>query len=271
MDFIKKNYEKVLLGVVLIGLAVAAAFLQFMISRERQSLTEARKKIEDQLPAPLRPLNLSTQEDLLRRAEAPLGLDLNNTNKLFNPVQWLRTADGRPVKNEAGNKVGPEAVVATNITPLFLIITLDDVKVLDSGARYYIGVEREAATTPALRKKKPYPTSLNEKNDTFKLSEVKGPPENPTALTLTLNDTGESVTNLAKDHPFKRVDSYTADLKYEPEKRLWANQRTNAALAFAGDVFTISSIKLVATNQYEVVLSAKSNGRNTPIQYSSGP
>ena len=271
MDFIKKNYEKVLLGVVLVGLAVAAAFLQFMISRERQSLTEARRKIEDQLPAPLRPLNLSTQENLLQRAEAPLGLDLDKTNKLFNPVQWLRTADGRPLKNEAGNKVGPEAVVVTNITPLYLTITLDDVKVLDSGARYYIGVEREAAPTPALRKKKPYPTSPNEKNDTFKLSEVKGPPENPTALTLTLNDTGESITNLAKDHPFKRVDSYTTDLKYDPEKRAWANQHTNAALTFAGDVFTIRSIKLVATNQYEVVLSARSNGRNTPIQYSPAP
>jgi hypothetical protein len=121
-----------------------------------------------------------------------------------------------------------------------------------------------------LRAKKLYPTSLSEKNDIFRLSEVKGPTNNPTALTLTLNDTGESVP-LAKDRPFKRVDSYMADLRYDPEKKFWANQRTNAAFAFAGDSFTIRSIILVATNQYEVVLSARSNGKNTPIQYSPGP
>ena len=35
MDFLKKHYEKVLLGVVLVGLAVGAALLPWMISKER--------------------------------------------------------------------------------------------------------------------------------------------------------------------------------------------------------------------------------------------
>ena len=36
MEFLKKHYEKVLLGVVLVGLTVGAASLPLMISGERQ-------------------------------------------------------------------------------------------------------------------------------------------------------------------------------------------------------------------------------------------
>ena len=109
-------------------------------------------------------------------------------------------------------------MVVTKIAPLYTTITLDSVTTTDSGSRYVIGVEREAATTPALRRKKQYYTTPNNKNDTFVLREVKGAPDNPTELVLELNDTGERVV-LKKDVPFKRVDGYTADLKYEPEKK----------------------------------------------------
>ena len=42
MDFLKKHYEKVLLGVVLLGLAVAVAFLPFKIASEKQKLEDMR-------------------------------------------------------------------------------------------------------------------------------------------------------------------------------------------------------------------------------------
>ena len=38
MDFLKKHYEKVLLGVVLLGLAAGAVFLILMIPNERAAL-----------------------------------------------------------------------------------------------------------------------------------------------------------------------------------------------------------------------------------------
>jgi hypothetical protein len=40
MDFLKKNYEKILLGVVLLGLAVAVGFLPFKIASEKQKLKD---------------------------------------------------------------------------------------------------------------------------------------------------------------------------------------------------------------------------------------
>ena len=45
MDFLKKHYEKVLLGVVLLGLAVAVAFLPFKIASEKQKLEDMRNRL----------------------------------------------------------------------------------------------------------------------------------------------------------------------------------------------------------------------------------
>ena len=42
MEFLKKNYEKVVLGVVLLGWTIAACLLPFIISAKRASLEEQR-------------------------------------------------------------------------------------------------------------------------------------------------------------------------------------------------------------------------------------
>ena len=51
---------------------------------------------------------------------------------------------------------------------------------------------------------------------------MEGSLDNPAQLQLILQltDTGERVT-LSKDKPFRRVDGYTADLKYDPEGKKW--------------------------------------------------
>jgi hypothetical protein len=68
---------------------------------------------------------------------------------------------------------------------------------------------------------------------------------------------------LTKDKPFRRVDGYMADLKYDPEKKNWQGQRLNAVLKFAGDDYII-----VAINQDAVILSARSNQKKTTLTYS---
>ena len=268
MDLLKKHYEKILLGAVLLGLVVGAAFLPVLIANERRELEDASNQVLNPKVKPLDPPNLTQAEGLLQRLKSPLNLDLASPNRLFNPMLWQKTPppESRPVKVQKGN-IGVEAVTVTKISPLYLIITLDSATVSDSGARYVIGVEREAAATPALRKKKQYGTTVNNKNEVFVLREVKGPPENPTELILELNDTGESVS-LKKEVPFKRVDGYTADLKYDPEKKTWLNRRANLPppLSFDGEDYII-----VAIGKNEVILSAKSNDKKTPIPFVSSP
>jgi len=39
------------------------------------------------------------------------------------------------------------------------------------------------------------------------LRKIDGPPENPTKLTLELNDTGETAI-ITPDQPFRRIDGY---------------------------------------------------------------
>lgn len=271
MDLLKKHYEKVLLGVVLLGLVVTAAFLPLMISSERESLRAMAEEETKRTPKELPPIDLSQPEQLLTRLQAALGLDFSTTHKLFNPVVWKKKlgADNVsyiPIKALKGN-VGVEAINVTRTSPLHLIITLDAVTTTDSGARYTIGVEREAAATAMQRRKRAYYATPKVKSDGgFVIMEVKGPPDNPTQLVLELADGGERAV-VAKEQPFRRVDGYTADLRYDPENRPWLNLRVGAGQGTPSITVEGESYIVVAINKNEVVLSAKSNNKKTSLPY----
>jgi hypothetical protein len=256
MDFLKKHYEKLILGLVLVGLAVAAAFLPFKISSDRQAAEEKRTNLTQPKVKELTNLDLTLPENTIKRVATVTQLDFSPPNKVFNPMPWQKSADGLI----PGTKVGPSAATITNVTPLYLRLTLDSVTVSDSGARYVIGVQKEADPNPSKRSKKQSYASVNTKTDVFTLLEVKGKAEDPTQLVLELNDSGERVS-ISKEKPFNRIDGYTADLRYEPEKKTWADRRVGAVLTFNGEDYNI-----VAINQNEVVLSAKSNQKKWTIK-----
>jgi hypothetical protein len=265
MDFVKKHYEKILLGFVLLGLVGALVFLPFMIARDQQQLREWSYGFVHPKAMPLPMLDLGRETNALERLQSPYKLDFSTTNKLFNSVPWQRTPDGVLHKISAGNEVSLAAV--TKITPLYLILTLDSIETNEFGARYGISMERQAALLPAQRVKKPHFASVGEpvgeKNSGFVIKEVSGSPADPGALKLMvqLADTGETVA-VSKDKPFRRVDGYTADLKYEPDKKTWQGQRLYANLKFAADDYII-----VAIDQNSVVLSARSNQKKTTLPY----
>ena len=58
MEFLKKHYEKVLLSVVLVGLAVAAALLPIKVAAVRETLEQATRRYESRTVKPLKPLDL---------------------------------------------------------------------------------------------------------------------------------------------------------------------------------------------------------------------
>ena len=260
MDFVKKHYEKILLGVVLLSLVGALFFLPYWIRYDRDVLDDTRKGITSQAVEPLLPLNLTEQSNVIQRLESPNRLDFETTNRLFDPVEWQKTKNGSLIKIASGREVGPQAVVITQTTPLYFILTLDSVET-NEPARYIIGVERQTAANPWQRVKRQHYASVGDKNEAFTIIAVKGPPDNPTQLILRLTDTGESAM-LSKDKPFRRIDGYTAGLKYAPEGKNWQDQRVNDVLKFAGDDYII-----VAINKNEVVLSARSNQKKTTLTY----
>lgn len=261
MDFLKKHYEKILLGVVLLGLVGAMMFLPFLILHDRNILDDNRKRIIYHSVQPLAPVDLTVDSNALQRLQLPYQLNFESTNKLFNPVEWQKAVDGSLIKIESGNEIGPQAARVVKIAPLYFILTLDSVETNEFGVRYIIGVERQSASASWQRTKRQHYASAGEKNEAFTIIAVQGPLADPTRLILQLTDSGETAT-LSRNKLFRRVDSYMADLKYGPEGKNWQDQRVGDDLKFAGDDYII-----VAINQNEVVLSAKSNQKKTTLTY----
>jgi hypothetical protein len=269
MDFVKKHYEKILLGFVLLGLVGALVFLPFMIANDQDNLQKIKEGIIHGKVTPLAALDLARETNVLGRLQSPYKLDFSTTNKLFNSVPWLRKGDGTLIK---GSQADVSAAVVTKITPLYLMLTLDSIEANspetnELGARYAISMERQAAALPAQRIKKQHYASvgepIGEKNNGFIIKEVSGSAADPGTLKLIvqLRDTGET-TALSTNKPFRRVDGYSTDLKYDLEKKTWQGQRVNANLKFAGDDYII-----VAIDQGSVILSARSNQKKTTLTY----
>jgi hypothetical protein len=260
MDFLKKNYEKVLLGAVLLGLAVAVAFLPFKISSEKQALADVTANVTHPRVRPLTNLDLAISDAAVQRAAMPVAVDFSTPHRLFSPLPWQKASDGRLIPLDETH-VGPRAVQVSDVTPLHLVITLDNVQVVEGSHKYVIGVERQAAPKPVDRRKRQSYSSVGEKNPAFTLKEVQGPPEDPTSVVLELAD--GTMANINKNQPFSRVEGYTATLKYDPERKTWRDQRVGASISFNGEDYNI-----VAINENEVVLSAKSNQKKWTIKTS---
>jgi len=263
MELLKKHYEKILLGVVLLGLAVAVGFLLIKITSERQKIEELANSLVNRPVKPLSPLDLALPENSLKRLATPATLDFSTTNRIFNPMPWQQTRDNPP-QLVPTTKMGPNRAIVTNITPLYLIVTLDTVNVQSDGAaRYLFGVEKQAAPS-GKRGKRQVGAAVGEKNETFQLLSVNGPRENPTNLVLLLQDTGET-NNVSKEQPFKRVDGYKASIRYDPERKSWNDQRVGSPpLKFNNE----EEYKIVAISSNEVILQS-SNGKKWPIKNSS--
>jgi hypothetical protein len=199
-------------------------------------------------------------------SSASSGTNANSTVAASGPppssYQWRFGTNGTTAPTTGG-------LLVTKLTPLCLKLTLESVTPMDSGTRYVIGLENEAAASPRERSKRQYYCSLNTsgKQDIFTLREAKVPPDNPTNVTmvLELKDSGERVA-VSKDHPFQRVDGYAADLRYEPEHKTWINRRVGSVLAFGGD-----EAQIIAITRTEVVIGAKSSVKTWAIELKGPP
>ncbi|HNQ73398.1 MAG TPA: hypothetical protein PKN95_07315 [Verrucomicrobiota bacterium] len=259
MDLLKKHYEKIILGGVLLMLALGAAWLPLKIGSERDELRQEEDRIINQPAKPLEPLNFVTQQTRITDLRMATVLDLTSSNHVLNPMHWEKGADGRIVKIKTGEETGPKALVVTKQTPLYLKIALEGVNATETPPRYAISVEQEAALDRRKRGRKTVFATLNNKTDDFVIREVRGSADNP-ELVLELAEDGGTIT-LSKDKPYQRVDGYMVDLKYPLENRApWVGQRVGSALKFGGEDYII-----VAITKNEVVVSAKSNQKKTPI------
>lgn len=261
MEFVKKHYEKIILCAVLLGVVGFLVFLPFVISHDQEEQKAMADTITKPRVAALPPLDLTPQNNASERLGVAANYDFSTTNKVFNPVEWKKAASGDLIKVKTGNEI-VEAVVVTKITPLYFVVTLDQVTTNLTGARYVIGLERQGAANTALRRKQQRFVSMDDKKkDAFTLVDVKGTPENPSEVILKLTEDSGTIT-FSKEKPYRRVDAYAADLKYDPEKKTFAGRRIGSSISVGGQDYIV-----VAIDADEVILSAQSNQKRTTLKY----
>jgi hypothetical protein len=225
MQFLKKHYEKILLGLVLLGLAVMSIALVFLVSNEKDQQEARRNAVTIYTPKPLDPPKLEDAEAALRKAETPLAIEFaDDTNKLFNPLRWQMKPDHTIFPNPPAAELNQLEIL--NIRPLYFTVSLEHSNVTDSGVSYGIRVSDAAAHNPKAANRLIY-LKKGDLIDPLKLEDVKGPPNDPAELDLQLTDTGEKIS-VSKTKSYQRISDFVADLKYPPENnRLFRDVRAN--------------------------------------------
>ena len=257
MQFLKRHYEKIILSIVLLGLATAAALMPIKVSTERQRMEERKQEIVGAKPGVYKPIDVSTNEKILARVQSPVKVQLFGQHNLFNPVKWQRRPDGSLIKIQRGDEIGMGAAQITAIQPLQLKVSFDDVSGKGEDLKYTITLIRE---TDRPARKNTRQVAPKGKNNLFSLLEVKGPPENPTELSLLVEGDKEPIT-VSKEKPYSRIIGYSADFKYEPESLVRKGLHEKDSVSFAQETYNI-----VAINPEEVVFSARSNQKQSTLK-----
>src|SRR4051812_2243189 len=160
MEFLKKHYEKIILSVVLLGLVGVLVGMWFVIMKDKQQMEDIKTSLVHSKPKPLPPLDMSHQDAILTRLKQPYHISFSETNRLFNPVQWRRSQDGKWLKLNTGHELGGGAAVVTKINPLYFSVSLNSVETNGIAPRYKINIEHQAAAVPAQRRPQPHYASV---------------------------------------------------------------------------------------------------------------
>lgn len=251
MDFLKKHYEKIILSVVLLGVAVYAFRLLGLIDESKQQQEERIKRIIQAKGKDAQAVEYSAYEQALKRLQTPTNLTLVGEHNLLNPVLWQRRQDGKILRVLTGNELFQDFVV-TRITNLNYIVTYDGTTGAGEFLRYKFSLTDEAAVKVADRRKITLNEAVTRKNPWFRLAEIKGPPEAPTELFLELFKDKITVS-VGKGTESRRVVGYEADAKYDPEQKKFIGLRMQpqSQLEFAGDTY-----KVIAITETEVTIES---------------
>ena len=253
------HYEKIILCLVLVGLAGAVVYLSGASTKEEEKIADFLRDIGRRKENPVKPSDMAHFSAVMQLAQTPPQLEYGGTHNLFNPVRWQRNLkDGTMIKSPKGSEI--EHIFPAAIRPLNFTIAFDRV----AGPGYWITITNEVAPTLPQRRISQYFTSGSTNTKVIILREVKGPPEDPAEWVLELKESGERVS-ITKEKPFVRAEAYEADLrsKIEPNK-VYNKQRAGMTVRFQSEDYKIFDIKA-----NEVILLAPNDKKYT-IPYKPG-
>jgi hypothetical protein len=260
MQFLKAHYEKIILSVVLLGLVAAAALMPMKVSQEREQEEQRKSVLLPQAVKPLAPIDLTTNQQAVASASEPKRVVLAGEHNVFNPVRWQKNPDGSIYRAQ---DAGPGALQITDIRPLHLKVEFDQVTGSPEEPRYRMLVLNEVQ-----RGNRPTPrdAGVGDKNNMFTIEKIVGTDAaNPEGLMVLLAGDKEPV-KITKQEPYQRIIGHTADITHPLEKKQWKDQKVRDELTFGGETYNI-----VAITPHEVVLSAKSNKKQTVLEFRAAP
>jgi hypothetical protein len=269
-DICRQHWEKLLLTLVLIGLAGAAYYLYDQSRQEKQKIEDYFSQKVRQKTKMVGVVDLANYESAMNVLEHPPALNFSTPHNLFNPVKWQRQPDGSFLKIQTGKEIGPDALKVAAIRPLHLSLAVD--RTAGSGVFMVFTNQAFPAAYPVLYRKMFFmkegltnsmPLSLTNLL-TFVLKDAK-PPEDPKEWLVEFSDSGERAV-ITKEKPYSRVEDYEADLRYDVENKTFSKVRVGGKIRLSGEDYNI-----VAINPNEVLLSADSNDRRYSIKFTGGP
>jgi hypothetical protein len=269
MEFLKSHYEKIILGVVLLLMAVGAVVLVLEVGSVQEELDKFKKNPVGGGGKPPPPENFTNLVKVLQQAANPPTVEFTKVHKVFNPDTWYVDTNGNLI---AGTNVGVGRLVVQSITPMQLKLWFDSIGGTPGRETVRINVIREFAPTPQEQAKKSLTLSLTSTNiqntlDTkSKLQifarEIGGTPENP-EVKLELIDPAKDPFNftVSKTQGYTNVAEYVAFIIYPVESNfVWRAARKGQPMSFAGDTNIV--VDITASN---VVVRAVSNDKHTTI------
>lgn len=252
-QFLKKHYEKIILCVVLLGLAAAAVWMGAVITRLKTEVSGGPSSASHHGKA-LLPLDLGTDMLALAQVTNPPPVILSGDHNLFNPVTWKKKGNGELLKIL---RSGPDALTIANIAPLYMIISYDHPT--GTAGIYVFNVQTNSG-----RKMLEHP-KLNEKpkSGLYMVVGTEGAAENPTSLHVKILDGPEQPVSISHDNPYKQVDGYTVDLKYAPDPDLRLNKK------HVNDVINLDNeqYKIVEITSNAVRVQAIKNTKVTTVEW----
>jgi hypothetical protein len=249
MEFLKKHYEKIILCLVLLGLAAAAVWMRTAIDKVRESApppvvtpTAGPPRGRGGKAAPaasgLAPIDLSSNQGSLSQVTNPPPISLSGDHNLFNPVTWKRKSDATLLKIV---KSGPDALKVTDIVPLYTVIAYNHPSGNGSGV-YVMDTQQHSDPKNPRRPVSEFAKKDGKtKSGLYVIRDVKGDADDPTELDVELTATSEIVP-VTKDKPYERVDSFIADLKYEPDAKTFPKVHVNDPIPLEGEQYKVVEI-----------------------------
>ncbi len=275
MEFLKNHYEKIILGVMLLLMAVGAVVLVMEVSSVQAQLEEYRKIIvagtDSKKPAAE---NLSIYTNGLAKVRNPPQTDFITVHRVFNPDAWYVNTNGDLI---LGTTVGVHRLAVPQITPQHLKLWFDGIGGTPGRESVKINAIREFARTPQEQGKRPLSLSLTSTNTVNMLDapsklqifarEIGGTPEAP-EVKFELVEPGKEPVKLtmSKTQGYTNVVEYVAHIVYTVETNfVWRTARKGTPLVFAGDTNIV--VEITASN---VVVRATSNDKQTTIPLGPG-